>query len=59
MENYDVKRIATGETWWQRPTLTLSNGKTYFLDIAGKRLRNVEDPLDGIQSAAKADCQGR
>lgn len=30
------------------PTVTLDNGKTYFIDERLRQMRNVKDPLDFI-----------
>jgi len=49
MDNSDLMKIIGGNAWAKGgQTLTLSNGKTYFLDSVGKRLRNIDDPYDSI-----------
>jgi hypothetical protein len=49
MDKDDLMRTVRGKEGEQGgQTLTLSNGKTYFLDAVGKRLRNVDDPSDSI-----------
>ena len=49
MEGKDMVRIVGDRVEEQRnQTVTLCNGKTYYLDTIAKRLRNVEDYFDSI-----------
>ena len=47
-ENRDVRNGKKGETGCPRrlPTITLKNGKIYFIDERLRQLRNVNNPFD-------------
>jgi hypothetical protein len=49
MANTDMLRIAGNRVEEQMSrTVTISNGKTYYLDTIAKRLRNVDNYFDSI-----------